>query len=100
MKEQFTPGKWEVYGHNLRQVIVDNGSGGYDPICKCEGNFYVTKENNFQCDKANAQLIAAAPGMYEALKILAAILEPMLNNPAHESVMIKVKAALSKAVQK
>lgn len=65
MKEQFTPGPWNVAGFDSR--INEERYFGIGTPC---GQMIV--ESFGECDsnrKANAALIAAAPEMYEELKL-------------------------------
>ena len=71
MKEQFTPGPWNVAGFDSR--INEERYFGIGTPC---GQMIV--ESFGECDsnrKANAALIAAAPEMYYALKKLKECLE-------------------------
>lgn len=67
---KYTPGPWEVTGPHSREVITTN-PGTYKPcmtIAKVGG--YWDGEA-----QANAALIAAAPAMYEALRVAKAIID-------------------------
>lgn len=58
--EKFTPGKWEVPAGSK---IVRIGGIVLEMVADCDIKYRNAEEN-----EANANLIAAAPDMYEALK--------------------------------
>lgn len=62
MSEQakFTPGPWRVNYSHFSQVLASNGA----LIAKCE------RLNSLTTLQANAQLIAAAPELLEALELV------------------------------
>lgn len=72
----FTPGPWFVDDNNniwRRNPIAlyENGGGiaGDKPLACCNQGWYGEGQVGFPV-RANAQLIAAAPDIYEALKII------------------------------
>ena len=100
-KPEFTPGPWEWNPNELYQMeipyetILEKGcSGGYD---SCGG--YIQWGPN---EKANANLIASAPDMYEALSEAISIFEILHPMNSEEPCLIydawrKAKQALAKA---
>lgn len=46
----------------------------------------------------NAHLIASAPDLLAACQSVLAVLQPLTNNPVHETVMAQLKSAISKAL--
>ena len=61
MNTKFTKGEWSVLGE---VVIAEKGHKIIKPLCSLNGRI------GPQEDKANANLIAAAPGMYAMIKEL------------------------------
>lgn len=98
-KPAFTPGPWKWYPDELCQselpyeTILEKGcSGGYD---SCGG--YIQWGKN---KEANANLIAAAPDMYEALILLKdAINDAEINSSPKDinNALFFAKRALAKA---
>jgi hypothetical protein len=64
---KITPGEWHVDGFNLTAVIAKKeGDKYYEHVCNC--NFgYHSNPQDFELNKENAKLIAAAPTMLKAL---------------------------------
>ena len=67
-KAQFTPGPWVVTEHSAGMICV----AGPNNKDLCAVGYNRTEGRN---DVANANLIAAAPAMYEALKALHSVLD-------------------------
>tara|TARA_R110000787_G_C13256202_1_gene429965 strand:- start:315 stop:614 length:300 start_codon:yes stop_codon:yes gene_type:complete len=59
MNTKFTKGEWSVLGE---VVIAEKGHKIIKPLCSLNGR--ISPEE----DKANANLMAAAPGMYKSLE--------------------------------
>lgn len=84
--KKFTPGPWVLNGDDKK--IGHYIAGPYDTgICEFHRKEY---------SEANANLIAAAPDMYEALGNIVKWLEDS-NTVIHSSLLSKIEAALSKA---
>ena len=95
----FTPGPWEVVMHERfpfqREVKAEN-----EYICDMEG----LSDDDMPTVHANARLIAAAPEMYAALKVLAEKFPILLSALGNSVEAVKsniyianAKAALAKA---
>ena len=67
-KAQFTPGPWVVTEHSAGMICV----AGPNNKDLCAVGYNRTEGRN---DVANANLIAAAPAMYEALKRIKVLME-------------------------
>jgi hypothetical protein len=83
-KEQFTPGPWVIGKINSHTIFTELDGG--ESICEVE------HLDNY---KANANLIAAAPDMYEALKNFVKHYSNFIH--PDDMTMIEAKAALNKA---
>lgn len=74
---RFTPGPWEAYyssgvGWNVRKPHELEGFTGLAPICSLAWwQFDIPGIINNEISGANARLIAAAPELLEALRLLA-----------------------------
>lgn len=77
----FTPGPWVTRGID---VYAFNGTNRY--ICTCSGNAY-----------ANAQLIASAPDLLEALKELLAEIDEDTVGAGTSVIIGKARDAVSRA---
>jgi len=97
------PGPWKV-GYRLMNVVATNAKiGGDAPICDIRGWGYLTgkghgalglDQNEAEAiQTANANLIAAAPDMLEALKACAENLASLGWHPAEQVA----RAAIAKA---
>ncbi len=82
-QEKFTPGPWEVIKYGDSQYSIYNTGHGYEER-------YIPEDT----DEANANLIAAAPDMYGALKIAYKSLQSYGNHPLIDPL---IEAALNKA---
>ena len=63
-KPNFTPGPWKIMNDKNGYPLIFNGVDGFNPICRLE------HKAKFDRKIADANLIAAAPEMYEALQDL------------------------------
>ena len=88
MTEKWTPGPWHVAGKQTIKAGRDRWIG----------------KANWNNGEANAHLIAAAPDMYEALKVaeealcdLGVCQGPDCKEPACSGVLMRVRAAMRKA---
>lgn len=91
-KAKFTPGPWHVgRGHGL---VTGMSGWKYYPVCW-------SKDDENVCDivynKADADLIAAAPEMYEALEKIADINPYMVTSEVAYEIIDIAGAALRKA---
>jgi hypothetical protein len=68
----YTKGDWRVPESPYARVITENGIG----IANCYDNDFINRPKFWQAE-VNAQLIAAAPDMYKALKLLLERFEEM-----------------------
>lgn len=97
---KFTPGPWEVHGeveHNISRT-----TSVY--ICRSDEPWpngqlaMVNTADGFGSQVANANLIAAAPELYEALEAIAAMLGGYAGQPNLSGDIFKIAdAALAKA---
>lgn len=77
--KKFTPGPWEVVGHQIEAVgeFQDRRCTGYgcnnNFVCDLDDGEYHEYDDEEEC-AANAHLIAAAPEMYRMLEQLHSIL--------------------------
>lgn len=98
MNGKWTPGPWEARFRFGRKTTVA-GRQRY-PIC--DTGTAPRGESNDRRDEANAQLIAAAPAMAEALEnaeaALSGVLASMPNLPTIEAVRDQCRAALSQTL--
>lgn len=80
---EFTKGKWTaddmgeyVFAHGFNMMICQMRGWGY-----LHGTLGLTPDNVIEVQKANARLIAAAPEMYELMKIWVQVqAQPTLRN--------------------
>lgn len=87
-----TPGPWRIGGTEKRVIFADNG----DVVARiaCYGEQSETPE----AEKANARLIAAAPGLLEALKVVTAHLaSPPPGNQGWNAALNMAESAIAKA---
>lgn len=89
---KWTPGPWTVDDGDSEAFGVFSADGA--GICYLSENPYRGLGLRPE-DSANANLIAAAPDMYEALETMLAIFAPKLSLPG--SMASKARAALAKA---
>ena len=61
---QFTPGPWSL----CNWMVGNNTPTGEVTICGPEGDEHICTMDGNEDNQANANLIAAAPAMYEALQ--------------------------------
>ncbi len=65
-KAQFTPGPWSL----CNWMVGNNTPTGEVTICGPEGDEHICTMDGNENNQANGNLIAAAPAMYEALRLL------------------------------
>src|SRR5271156_2276630 len=82
-----TPGPWDIATDSYGVERI--WAGEYDVAC-CQGDGSIDKEHR----TANARLIAAAPDLLEALRVLLSVTNPHARNKAASD---KAIAALAKA---
>ena len=87
---QFTPGPWVVTEHSAGMICV----AGPNNKDLCAVGYNRTEGRN---DVANANLIAAAPAMYEALSELVKYLREEVADEALDTWMPVFKAAMALA---
>ena len=88
-----TPGPWEVTGPHSREVITTN-PGTYKP---CMTNAKVGGYWDEEA-QANAALIAAAPVMYEALRMLTSEINLSTLNVRKDFSLMNAHACAVKAI--
>jgi hypothetical protein len=99
-KEQFTPGPWFANKPYADKILITNE---VSPSVRfiCEISKGITMDNFQQRDIANANLIAAAPDMYEALKKAVFLIQGYMVAYGHGASATNeleyLKAALNKA---
>ena len=86
-KSLHTPGPWYARHSPLVRVYP---RGGIKPVCGIHRNRAADNREAF----ANANLIAAAPEMYESLKLARNVI---LEDPEHAVLLSKIDEALAKA---
>jgi len=93
-----TPGPWTIGKKPRLQPYIEGADG--TPVCSCGGNApgsgaYTTE--TFRRRDANARLIAAAPELLEAMKLLIADVAdyPAWQRPCH--ALDVARAAIAKA---
>lgn len=81
--KKFTPGPWNVSEFNCDEIVCskkitspthDYMGRKFNAICNIDDNEYIHYFDD-EVKEANANLIAAAPDMYEALEIMEIALE-------------------------
>ena len=99
MKEKFTPGPWEtdIWGgacpERCKEWAFENMS-----VMSSDRSICMVQGDNDKPVKANARLIAAAPDMYEALKLAIAFLDDSDHSTgAERDALDMAKASLAKA---
>jgi len=94
MKAKFTPGPWLVQPGFLTVYTMSNGeSGTTNAVASvCQESTSSGSSQTREDAEANANLIAAAPELYEALAELREWYTDIMGMPAH-----KANAALAKA---
>lgn len=92
-----TPGTWHVDGFNLTAVIAKKeGDRHYEHVCSCNFGYYSNK-SDFELNKANARLIAAAPELLEALQKLTEHFAPFVETPFEHGLLGDCYEAIKKA---
>lgn len=95
-----TQGKWVVDGHNLTAVIAEQNSDSNHPtythICDCNYG-YAEPLKHLEINKANAKLIAAAPALLEALKLVLSVYP--FSNLEQTNAKIKAYEAIKQATE-
>ena len=87
---KFTQGPWRTQGWVPTWAYIPVKDARYNVVCSLYPNAgHYTREDV----EANARLIAAAPDLYEALKIAYAHVSPAMQPTVYETM----RAALSKA---
>jgi len=87
-----TPGPWQIWPGNISSVSVRGGPNAF-AVCACrlKGPDGRTTGDTIREGKADARLIAAAPDMLEALRVIAL-------HPYSDPALIKIaRAAIAKA---
>jgi hypothetical protein len=84
-----TPGPWNVYGDAYRFVIARPRPDHKPLICEAPDSEPTTPE-----ERANVNLIAAAPEMYEALR---GMLDQPESPESYDAMLARAQAALAKA---
>lgn len=96
-----TPGTWHVDGFNLTSVIAKKeGDRHYEHVCSC--NFgYHSNESDFELNKANARLIAAAPELLDACQKFIELFQDSDMRPEDEcsELYYIIEAAIKKATE-
>jgi hypothetical protein len=90
-----TPGPWAV--NPIRAMVDAIDSNGPSPIC---GMLWFTETRSEEETEANADLIAAAPDLLEALQEVAPlgdIAEGLAPYYIHSDTIKRIRAALAKA---
>ncbi len=81
----YTKGKWKAEG--LDEILIM----GNDTTCVAR----IVKTYHPECQDANARLIAAAPLLYEALKLAKGMLEALHIQP-DDPIYLQIKQAIAK----
>lgn len=97
MSAKFTPGPWKVGRANQHLVMVADGRSVGLEICRAKAFVSEYREQSL----ANARLIAAAPEMYEALKLAEITTNELCAGQHPENacweILHAIRAALAKA---
>lgn len=93
-----TPGPWEVEDNGFFYDI-NAVRGTVGNVCS-SANWFDNDEHRGPVALANAQLIATAPELLEALQEMVGSLGVMVSDPAHCPEIIKARAAINKALGK
>lgn len=95
-----TQGNWHVDGFNVTSVISKREDGGYDHVCFCN-NRGIDSRDNFELNKSNAKLIAAAPDLLAACKMALDILKEIPDNIPTEVMTCEIvlEHAIKKATE-
>ena len=90
---KFTGGEWEA--DDMGEYVFTRTSEGLEPVAQIRGWSYLTDavnglgltpEEAIEVQKANARLIAAAPKMYERLKLLARLISRQAQGQLRENI--------------
>ena len=100
----YTKGKWSVNKDNRQMVVIENKAGfkptPQSPIFIIAQTSLYTSPKHEEC-LGNAQLISAAPDMYEALKAILDVTlfsdEPIKDNATWQAWRRKAVKAVNKA---
>ena len=90
---QFTPGPWSL----CNWMVGNNTPTGEVTICGPEGDEHICTMDGNEDNQANANLIAAAPAMYEALRQALTTIEQTLSIIERNKIRDNVLNALAQA---
>ncbi len=89
MKTSFTPGPWLYHAPFRDRTIYDNAGA---PVAKV-----MRGKRDGQTEDANARLIAAAPDLLAALKMLAGVVDEHGNDPVYTIPVNAARQAIARA---